>query len=405
MVDRRIAWWMRSLNVAMDMAGFFRIDPTSLSWPALESAARRHSGVSTELDEEFSGEMQFLLDSILLGDDLSALGRVSTRWMIVSRLLTRLRLAHELREHPEIDDMPIRRPLFVVGLPRTGTTLLHRLLSLDPAGRALPLWQLMTPYTLDRSPAETARRIRFTQRSVRFSIAAAPGLRAMHDLDAHTPEECYYLLPHSPVHCYTSHYLQWLNQRDYRPDYQYFKQQLQALQWGHPERRWVLKSPCHLSALGALLAVFPDARIIQTHRDPATAVASLCSLMEGFTLLTRRRVDLAQIGQDTVTFWSEAMSRAAHVRRVGGSYCISDVYYDHLVADPIGTIENVYQQFDENLSPEGRSRMLGYLEHDSHGAHGAHRYSLDRYGLTNSDVIRAFAGTCPAEGGEGSPAR
>lgn len=394
MVDMRSAWWVRPLNTVLDLAKLLQIDPARLSWSSLEKTARRRSGVSAELDDGFRTEMQFLLDSFVSHGGLTALGQIAIRQMILRRLTTRLRLAHELRQHPEIEDVPIRRPLFIVGLPRTGTTLLHRLLNCDPANRAPLLWQLLTPLTLDTSQTEIQNRIRRAQRQVRVMVAAAPGLRAIHDLDVHQPDECQFLLPHGPVYhaiCPIPQYLQWLNRRDPRPDYQYFKRQLQVLQWRQPERRWVLKSPLHLGALDALLSVFPDARIIQTHRAPATVLASLCSMVETGALVTNRRIDRTQIGQDLLAIWSAAMSRAVQVRQTAGQHCFIDVRYNQLTADPIDTVENVYRHFGESLSPEGRGRMRGYLDHDRHSTHGTHQYSLERYGLNKSVVNRAFA--------------
>lgn len=395
MVDMPLVWWARPLGTALGMAKLFRGGPVGSPWASLEKIARRRSGVSAELDSDFRTEMQFLLNAVLVNGNLTALGKISIRQMIIRRLTTHLRLAHELRQHPEINDVPIRRPLFIVGLPGTGSTLLYRLLGCDPAHRAPLLWQLLTPpYPLDAPQSDIHHRILRAQRYVRLTVAAAPALRAIHDLDVHQPEESHYLLPHSPhYHAIwpNPQYLQWLNQRDLRPDYEYFKKQLQVMQWKQSERRWVLKSPLHLGSLHALLSAFPDAMIIQTHRAPAAVLASFCGLVEAVALVANRRIDRAQIGQDWLAIWSEAMSRAVRVRHTVGRHRFIDVYYDHLMVDPLGTIENVYRDFGENLSPEGRGHMVDYLDQDRRGTYGAHRYSLERYGLTASVVRRAFA--------------
>jgi hypothetical protein len=204
-----------------------------------------------------------------------------------------------------------------VGLPRTGTTLLHALLASVPGHRAAQMRELITPVPASAGQPHPGRQVRSAERLARFSHLVAPSLRVIHPLDARAPEECVFAMPHSLSYYNRARipgYRDWYTERDATPDYTYLRQQLQILQWQRPAQRWILKSPFHLWNLDALLRVFPDATFVWTHRDPAVAIASWCSLAEVIRAFHNRRVDLRLLGEDWTRMWSQAFTRGAQVR-------------------------------------------------------------------------------------------
>jgi hypothetical protein len=287
--------------------------------------------------------------------------------------------------------VPVESPVFVVGLPRTGTTLLHTLLASLPGHRAPRMWELLAPVPASAGRPEHARRIGAARRLARISYLASPSLRVIHPIDARAPEECVWVLPHSMTHCTRARmpaYRDWYASRDATADYLYLRQQLQILQWQRPAHRWILKSPFHLWHLDALLRVFPDATIVWTHRDPAVALASWCSLTEVTMTFHNRRVDLPLLGRDWTGLWSWAFARAAGVRAASSARFL-DVSYSRLTADTETVLDEILGVLGAGAAMPAQARRQA-LAQARGPARGAHRYTLDRYGLTPRAVAAAF---------------
>lgn len=391
---RRQAWWVPPANAIMGAATLARRRSPDASFANLETKAARICGVAGPVDAEFRTGMYLLLQSFLAVEDLSPLGWFGVQQEIARRLANRMRVGQVLREHPDITCQPVRQPIFVVGLPRTGTTFLHGLLADHPRARAPLVWELLAPAPLTVGQPEIDRRIRDGKRFISLANQAAPALRTVHPMDACGPEECVFLLPHTLAHhtrARLPEYRTWLAHRDTTPDYHYLKQQLQILQWQQPERRWILKSPFHLGTLDALLRVFPDAVIVWTHRDPVVALSSWCSFVEVIMGLHNRRVDRHEIGEDWSDIWVRAMTRGLHVRQPVDQGRFIDLAYDVMVADPIGAVERIYQSCDEVLPPATRQRMAAHLGPAGHRRRGAHRYAPEHYGLSPAAVLDTFA--------------
>jgi hypothetical protein len=366
----------------------------------IEAAAVRCTGADGPVDEDFRAGMRVLLASYLEVDELTPLGLLGVRAEIRRRVEMRLRVRRLLAEHPEIEDMPVRQPVVITGLPRTGTTFLHDLISRSDSVRAPRLWELLRPCPADgsarRRSADRRRRIRSARMVAGIAHSAVPGLRIVHDLSAHATEECVFALPHSLVHNVPAPipaYRHWYADRDASADYAYFKQLLQVLQWGCPERRWVLKSPFHLWSLDALLAVFPDATVIWTHRVPETVMASWCSFVEHIRALHARYTDPLPVGREWLRIWGSALRRAARVREMADPEQFCDVGYRTLTGDPAAIVASLSQRLGISAprvraaqnQPDQRTEPLG-----------RHRYSLDRYGLTAMAIRDAFPALEPS---------
>jgi hypothetical protein len=317
------------------------------------------------------------------------MGLAGIRAELARHLRNRLRVREQLRAHPQITSAPVPRPVFVVGLPRTGTTLLHALLASAPGHRAPLLWELLDP--CPPGPGGPDRRVRDAERLAWLAHRAAPALRVIHPVDARAPEECIFALPHHLAYYTRARipgYQDWYTRRDATGDYAYLRQQLQILQWQQAPRRWILKSPFHLWHLDALLRVFPDATIVWPHRDVPTVLASWCSLAEVTMRLHNRRVDLHQLGRDWTQMWSQAMTRALRTR-ASAPQPFLDLPYTQLDSAPLPALQTLFARLGAELTPAGRQQITSRAGPGPAGLR-AHHYSLDRYGLTPQAVRDAL---------------
>lgn len=369
-----------------------RLDAQAL----LEEACRR-TGLSDFGDDAFSEPLRLLLASYESEAGLTWVGRLAAKHDTVRLLMNRLRLVEDRKRYPDIATQDIRRPLFIIGLPRTGSTFLHNLLAQDPANRAPLTWEVLDP-----SPPPTDRdqdpRIKKVQKLLNRFDRLAPSFKTIHPMDARQPIECVAIMSHtfiSPQFQSTYRipsYQKWLHNGDLRSVYRFHREFLQHLQWAYARERWVLKAPFHLVGLEALLSVYPDARIIQTHRDPQKVIASVASLDAVLRRAFSHDVDLRVIGAEALCQWSTAAQQGITLRKKYGvvSPQFLDIYYADLVRDPLGTIRNLYRHIEMELSPEAERRMQTYVTDNPKDTHGQHRYALAQFGLLPEDVNASF---------------
>ncbi|MEV7981688.1 sulfotransferase [Streptomyces sp. NPDC086519] len=342
-------------------------------------------------DERFTDDFRHLLRCWAAAEHLTPVGWLSARGHVGRHLANRARIRRLLAEHPEIEREPVERPVFVVGLPRTATTLTHGILSLSADHRCPLLWELLTP-DLGLAPEEREKAITTARRLVGGINLFSPRFRHIHNLRPEGPEECTFALPHTVMplsQAVIPEYLPWHESHDFGADYRYLKQIYQVLQYGRPRRRWVLKSPLHLENLDALRAVFPDATIVWTHRDPATAVASFCSLVEHGMAVNTRPLDLHWIGAT----WLELLARSARrglAARTGiPRESLVDVPYSWLGADPAAGAPKLYAAVGARWTEADAARLPAVTARPR--GTRTHSYDLARYGLTRADVEAAFA--------------
>jgi hypothetical protein len=285
-------------------------------------------------------------------------------------------------------------------LPRTGSTLLHHLLARDPGSRVPQAWEVMAP----SPPPERARyatdpRIREAATRLAWMDLLAPQFRSIHPLGAQNALECIAILAHTFMSSrfHTMYrvptYQAWLEQQDLRPAYAYHRAFLQHLQWRGPSGRWVLKAPGHLYGLEAIFATYPDAIVVQTHRDPVGVLASVASLTAALHGAFSDHVDRAEIGAEVSRRWATGLERAMQFRQSThpAARRIIDVQYDALVADPLGVIRGIYRRFELPLTPEAERRMRAHLADHPRARHGVHRYTLAAFGLDRDDITHRFA--------------
>lgn len=280
----------RALPAANLMLRLFqrRTDPDA----AYDRLLAKH-GIAEADDAAFHRDMRFLLREAAAVPNLSSLGWFSFHGDIEGRMRNRARIRALIAARPQIADEEIRAPIVVLGLPRTATTLTHHILAGAQGVRGPLLWEWMHT-ALALPDAERDKIVRGVEGAMRMVATAAPAMRVIHLPNATKPDECANFLPHSEGHLARAPmpaYEQWLQTRNHGPDYAYLKQGLQVLQHGRPGARWVLKCPTHLGRLPELMAQFPDATLVWTHRDPVTVMGSICSLIE-----TSRAMHLRRIG-------------------------------------------------------------------------------------------------------------
>lgn len=365
--------------------------------PSLLDAARRETGLDDFGEANFRDGLEALADSLAREAYLSDVGRMAYSGQVLGYLQERLRIEDWYRGHPEIDAQVVAAPIFVTGLPRTGTTALSNLLAADPAARSLRFWESQRP-TPPPAAANYENDPRIAEADAMLSgmKQAAPELALMHDDTGWSPTENQDLLGQ---HFRTLHfegqgaiptYVQWWLGCDMAPAYRHHHRVLKLLQWRCPPTRWNLKSPPDICHLDALVAAYPDVRIIWTHRDPAKVLPSVCKLIAIIRALCSEHVDLHALGRAELALWSEAMRRGLAFRRCVGGRAFADVFMDDLVARPIETMAGVYDRFGLPFTAEGEQPMRAWLAENRQHKHGTPRYTLEEFGLSLGEVRAAF---------------
>ena len=313
---------------------------------------------------------------------------------LVGRLLTQLRFT----EHPEHVDVPVERPIFVVGLPRTGTTALHRLLHAVPRHPGLELWLTEDPQprpprqTWEQDPIFSAMQAAFSEHHVEN-----PEFMGIHYMDATSVEECWRLLRQTGKSisyeslAHVPRYSAWLAEQDWADAYERHRANLQLIGLNDPEKRWVLKNPSHLVALDSLMKVYPDALVVCTHRDPVASIASACSLSAEATAGTSTTFVGETIGRTQLEMLSRSWRRFVSSRSAYDPAQFVDVDYREFVEDPVRTTRGIYDAFGLDWTPEADAAVTALdAESRSGGRRPRHAYSLDDYGLTEAEVRAAF---------------
>ncbi len=339
--------------------------------------------------------------------DLSLIGRYATRWDVIRFLTNLLRFQAEERAHPAILSQTIERPIFITGLPRSGTTFLHRLMMTDPDNRAPLVWETIYPWP-DRAGAD--RRAARVARQLRAFEWLAPEFRTLHPLDAASPQECSEITAHVfrslrfDTNYYVPSYRSWLDADVQRhlPAYQFHRRFLSHLQYQDGQyqdgqyqdgrdRRWVLKCPEHVFALRAIRAVYPDARLIFVHRDPVKVLLSVARLTEVLRRPFARRLDPKMIGRDESARWLAGAERMMESGDDAGlPEPICHVHHMDLISDPIATIEGVYRHFGMALPAAAAASIGRYVAVRPNGGYGAHRYAFEDHGLNETNERDRF---------------
>ena len=379
----------------------------------LIARARKAAGLTDFGDLSFEAPLaRFLAACGEKEADLSLIGRLATQWDVVRFLSNLLRFQAEEMAHPAIAAQTIERPIFITGLPRSGTTFLHRLMMTDPRNRAPLVWETIFPWPTakgpDRRAAQVARQLRTFER-------LAPDFRALHPLDADSPQECSEITAHvfRSLRFDTTYniptYRGWLDgdERRHLPAYRFHRRFLNHLQFqdGRP-RQWVFKNPEHVFSLRAIRAVYPDARLIFVHRDPVRVLLSVAKLTEVLRRPFTRHLDPKAIGRDESARWLAGADRMMEAGRGPASVC--HVHHMDLISDPAATVEGVYRHFGMDRPPI--DAVEAYVKARPNGGYGPRDYAFADHGLNEADERERFRPYMlrfgiPDEAGPGGTAR
>ena len=406
---------VRGLNLGGRTLRRFGVESPALDAESLHRAAHRRAGASRYGSWDFAEPLERLLKSYYDEAQLTTLGRITVREYLVSLLDNLLRMEAERAAHPGIERERIAAPVFIIGLPRTGTTHLHGLISQDPGNRTPLTWEVMYP-AASRSTADIARARGQTAARLGWADRLAPEFMRIHPIAADLPQECIAITAQvfMSIQFHTTHdvtsYQNWFEGASQKLGFDFhhrFLQHLQAksataIEGGtenaggnfRPGDRWVLKAPGHLFALEGLLERYPDARIIHTHRDPLRVIASMASHA---TVLRRAFSDNAEpqrIAADWTDRWARALDTFLAVRDRSRAEQFLDVSFESIERDALGTVERVYDFLGWPLTPDARAAMQRFLAANPKNKHGVHSYTLEQFGLSRAAETDRFRKYC-----------
>lgn len=379
-------------------------DTVPLQLEALLAAAReRNGGLSDFGDPIFRVGLQKLIDAVESEANMSPFGLSMFTNRIIESLGNRLLLEDYCRRHPEILDEQIENPIAVLGLPRTGTTMLHRTLACDPRLYTLIWWESRFPAPL---PGETLQnpvlRQEQARAEVKMMLEAMPALLSIHPFDADLADEEVVLMEHSFFSAMDAYgnvpsYTDWLHQQDQTPAYEYLRKQLQFVQWQKRQRgivaqRWVLKAPHHIHFIDTLFKVFPGLKVIQTHRDPLQTVPSMASFAYTIWGVYGADPDAKAAGRIWSGKFARGLKHTMDVRETLPPGRIMDVWYLDAVARPMDVVRQIYPFIGMELTPEIEKKMQDWAASAGREQRPPHEYSAEKTGLTDEKLKQDFRG-------------
>ena len=369
----------------------------------LEAAATAQTnGLKNFGAPRYREALERLCTSLNTEANLSDFGHGLLHGKLIELLVNRLRIEDWFSRFPEIENEVIAPPLVIVGLPRTGTTLLQRVLAQDPALYSMAWWESRYPVPFpDESLQAPTQRMERARGEVAVMVQAMPKLMAIHPMNADEADEEVMLMEHSfraafNAYAHVPSYMQWLHSTDETPAYDYLQRVLKFLQWQKRQRgvsaaRWVLKAPHHLLRMGLLLRLFPGAAIIQTHRDPVDTIPSIASFIHTLWCIYGTTPSATAAGQE----WSALMARAfAHTDavRAENPAPFFDVQFLDTVKKPLEVVRAIYAHCGMALSAEAEAAMQQWLTANGREARASHEYHAEDFGLSAAQIATDFAG-------------
>ncbi len=366
----------------------------------LMAAAADETGLDRFGADDFVERLEVLCWSLRNEAELNDAGLLAQSLLLTGLLRNRLLVEDLIARHPEILDERIVSPIVICGLPRTGTTHLHNLMSADPALRSLPYWESLEPVLSDAerpTGGQADPRIERCDAALSFVNSAMPEFKRMHEMTVdHVHEEIQLLAIDissmlfetiAPMPTWRDHYLA----RDQRPSYAYLRRLLQVLQWLRGGERWVLKSPQHIEQFPAVLDTFPDAVFVLTHRDPVSVTASMVTMLAYSARLGQDRVDPRTIGH----YWSDRLEQMLGACVADRSLLPADrtidVAFDEFMDDDLGMVRRIYELAGQPVTDVAEAAMAAFMVSHPRGRHGGVLYDLDQFGIDRDELRAAMA--------------
>lgn len=366
---------------------------------AILKEAKKITDLDTLGNPLFEEGFNKLVDSINTEADLNDIGIQAQQFRLIGVLSNMLRIEDAIQKNPEILDEKIVAPIVIVGLPRTGSTMTHRLLASDPNHTAMLWWEGRYPAMLsEERRGNPSERMVLGKAEVDAVVAASPDALTIHPWDYKGADEEILLLEHTffstvpESFMRVPSYSKWVESQDHVHAYRQLKVMLQYLQWQNPgrdQKRWVLKSPHHLGFIDKLLLVFPDSKVIQTHRDPQETVPSFCSMCANLFEPLTNSYDKNKIGEHWATKLSKVLNHCMEVSNANPDNFLN-LDFLKMIKDPIAEMNNVYSFINEDFSDQAENAMKAWKEENQHEM-GSHRYSLEEFGLESTFIETNFS--------------
>jgi hypothetical protein len=391
---------IRAINTTLNLLGGLTPFGRPFSSERLHRLATKQTGLSDFGSPSYKQGFDRLIASLNEEARLTPLGRLIAQEEVLTALKNRVQLVAHHQQFPEIGAAPIIRPIIMIGMGRSGTTILHELFALDPNNRVPATWEADMPFPPpEKATYGTDPRIAQVQRRLDRTDHIIPNFKSIHRMGAELPQECVrfttgefasliFGIPYD-----VPSFSDWvIKKADMAPTYDYHRRFLQLLQWRCPAERWVLKSPGHLWCLEEMLAAYPDARFVQTHRDPLKTTCSLSSLITNLRAMGSNHVDPAAIAKQWTQWNALALNESVRVRREGliADNQIIDISFYKFMDAPLEQIQSIYDFFGIELSANTRQRMQDYLNIHTAEQHGAHQYDFSDFGLDLSEERERF---------------
>ena len=364
----------------------------------LEEGACAATGLEDFGSPYYREGLDRIVEALNAEADLNEMGRVIQHATISNALIQRLKIEDTYRQHPEIDDQEVGGPVFVIGLPRTGTTALSQLVAADPQFRSLRTWESQAPTPPPEAATQhTDPRITQAEAGLKMLDDMFPLMKTMHNSEATSATECQDLMGmsfrtfHFDGVVRAPAYLAWLMDCDMRETYTFHRRVLRLLQWHCPPVLWHLKTPVHMFSLDALVEAYPNAKFLWSHRDPAMVMGSVCSLIQYVRSWSSDRNDAKELGAEQLDSWVEAVRRAMDFRRRMGDDRFADVSFADLQTDPVRTLQNSYESLGLTFTDDSLQAVTQWAHGHRPGSRGTHEYDLADFGLTPEGVRERFA--------------
>ncbi len=369
----------------------------------IEEEARTQTGLDNTGGNYYREGLERLVTAMNEEGGLTELGEAMQQMRLSTLLSARLGIEETYRLHPEIDEQVVEGPVFVIGLPRTGTTALSQLVAADPQFRSLRTWESSAPVPPPETETEhTDPRIAATEQGIAMMDEAFPLMQTMHHTEATTATECQDLMgmsfrtAHFDGFARVPSYMSWIVDADMAETYRYHRRALRLLQWHCPPTLWHLKTPVHMFALDDLVASYPNARFLWSHRDPTKVLGSVCSLIHYTRSWSSDRDDSFELGADQLDRWWVAVERAMDFRARVGDDRFADISFADLQTDPLGALERGFDRIGISFDAASRASVAQWAGRHEPGSQGTHSYQLSDFGLDPDRIRERFAPYCAA---------
>lgn len=398
-IERTFAF--NSINKVGGVLKAVGLNPFSLNTDKIIAKAVKKAKFKGELPKQLVEGLRQHVDSINAESKANSFGELALKSMLERMFYNRLKVEQVLAQNPKIEQQAITRPVFIIGMPRTGTTILHAMMHEDPANRSPLCWECLLPYPVPQPDTfHDNPQLRTIAKEFDQLFKLVPDFKKKHHMEVDSPQECLGINMldmnsfQTAAQVYMPSYMDWFfNKSDQTETMRFHKRFLQYLQSdGAKGDRWLLKSPVHLMRLKEIFEVYPDACIIMTHRTPSKVVPSASSLIASVRSLYSDHEDLERTGEEQATLWSNYFNRFLEARKdLDKEAQILDLRFEDFVSDQVGTIQQIYKHFDWDLSDTAIEKMKHFLAQNPKDKHGAHEYSLEDFGLTEQGINKQFS--------------